>query len=117
MARSVLVICAALVGFAASGPGAWAFTIVNQSNIADGGSRAMMTDPDNAYKAQSQANGQAGLFNSQLPGYGGYGAFDYSQESLHRDGMPVFPGEDNHLTPGANAGVLNYGAIPGRKNW
>ncbi len=117
MARSVLAIFTALIGFAATGSGAWAFTIVNQGNIAQGGSRAMMTDPDSAYAKNAQANQQLGLFNSQLPGYGGYGALDFSQGAIHQDNMPSFPGADNHLTPGTNAGVLQYGAIPGRKNW
>jgi hypothetical protein len=116
MVRSVQVVLAALAGLSLTASAASAFTIVNSSNYAEGGARIMMTDPDAAY-GKGKQNPGLGISSSNLPGYGGYGVFDRAQGSTAHDNFPSFPGQDNHLTPGTNAGVLEYGAVPGRKNW
>jgi hypothetical protein len=113
MVRSVQVVLAALAGLSLTASAACAFTIVNQSNYAEGGARIMMTNPDAAYGQAKQAP-SLGISHGDLPGYGGYGVFDRSQGSTAHDNFPSFPGQDNHLTPGTNAGVLQYGAVPGR---
>ncbi|TAK98404.1 MAG: hypothetical protein EPO08_19060 [Rhodospirillaceae bacterium] len=123
MTRYGRVVAAAVAGLALLGShGAHAFTIVNQSNYAMGGSSGLaMADRDAALGAKGTESGgglsfglnnSAGLGNG--PGYGGYGAIDLSNGSTSHDNFPTFPGADNHLTPGTNAGILQYGVIPHR---
>jgi hypothetical protein len=103
---------------------AQAFTVINQNNAASGGSRVMLADPsgvaalsrDGTRTPTAPSLGVTGGL-TRGPGYGGVGVFDYSNGSTAPDNFPKFPGADNHLNPGVNAGMLNYGAIPGRDNW
>jgi hypothetical protein len=122
MTRQLFAIAAALAVLAGASQ-AQAFTVINQSNAASGGSRVMLTDPngvaalsrDGTAPSSSSFGVTGGL--GRGPGYGGVGIFDYSNGSTAPDNFPQFPGSDNHLSPGINAGMLNYGAIPGRTNW
>jgi hypothetical protein len=102
---------------------AQAFTVINQGNAASGGARVMLADPSgvaalsrDGTRAPATSLGVSGGLN-RGPGYGGVGIYDTSNGSTAPDTFPKFPGADNHLTPGVNAGLLNYGAIPGRDNW
>ncbi len=103
---------------------AQAFTVINAGNAASGGSRMMLSDPagvaalsrDGTPAPSAPALGVSGGLN-RGPGYGGVGIYDYSSGSSAPDSFPKFPGADNHLNPGVNAGMLTYGAIPGRDNW
>ena len=122
MARYRLVMLTALAGLSLASHGALAFTVINQNNYTQGGSRAMTPDPNTSHGATATQSGSGlalGLNNNSAglgngPGYGGYGALDFSNGSTSHDSFPSFPGMDNHLTPGANVGILQYGALPHR---
>lgn len=122
MTRQLFGIVSALAVLAMASQ-AQAFTVINQSNAASGGSRVMLTDPSgvaalsrDGTRAPAPSLGVTGGL-SRGPGYGGAGIYDYSAGSAAPDNFPKFPGADNHLSPGVNAGMLTYGAIPGRDNW
>jgi hypothetical protein len=122
MKRHVFGIVSALAMLALASQ-AQAFTVINQGNAASGGSRMMLSDPNgvaalsrDGTKPSTPSFGVTGGLN-RGPGYGGVGIYDYSSGSTAYDPFPRFPGSDNHLTPGVNAGMLTYGAVPGRDNW
>ena len=122
MTRQLFGIVAGLAVLAMASQ-AQAFTVINQSNAASGGARVMLADPgavaamsrDGTTPSTPSFGVTGGL--GRGPGYGGVGIFDYSNGSTAPDNFPQFPGSDNHLNLGVNAGMLNYGAIPGRTNW
>lgn len=124
MTRHLLAALVSGLAVVALASEAQAFTVINQGNAASGGARVMLADPsgvaalsrDGTRAPATQALGVTGGLN-RGPGYGGVGIYDYSNGSTAPDNFPKFPGADNHLNPGVNAGLLNYGAIPGRDNW
>jgi len=111
MARIGFVTAAACAALLLGSAGAHAFTVINQNNYAAGGAK-MLNSPNTTTTPQTDA--YASHFSDKGPGYGGYGVFDFSAGSTSHDNFPSFPGQNNHLTPGANAGMLQYGATPGR---
>jgi len=115
MTRFSVALAAAATAFVAFAHDASAFSIVNQSNYAQGGAKMMMTNPDELYRKNLRDGSGFGGNNSRTGnGYGGLDIYDMSKPYDRPNTMPSFPGADNHLSPGANAGMLTYGAIPGR---
>ncbi len=97
--------------------GAHAFTIVNQENYSQGGARMMQLNLDAQYNTKKLRDGtgwNSGNSSAGGQGYGGLETYNITRPYGTYDHMPQFPGSNNHLSPGANAGMLQYGATPGR---
>jgi hypothetical protein len=115
MTRFSVAMAAAVAALLAFAHEASAFSIVNQSNYAQGGARIMMSNPDELYRKNLRDGGFSSGNNTRSGnGYGGLGIYDITQPYDRPNTMPSFPGADNHLSLGANAGMLSYGATPGR---
>jgi hypothetical protein len=113
--RFSLAMAAAATALLAFAHDASAFSIVNAGNYAQGGARVMMTNPDELYRQNLRDGSGFGGNNTRTgDGYGGLEIYDVTKPYGRADGMPSFPGADNHLSLGTNAGMLQYGAIPGR---
>ena len=76
----------------------------------------MLANPETQSNANSTRNNSTrSLFgNSSHDGYGGLEVYDITRPYGVYDTMPSFPGANNHMSLGANAGMLTFGATPGR---